>query len=153
VSLAINVSYSVKHYMNRKVATIEDHISVTDAAKAMVRSGKGYLIVVKGSQPLGIVTERDFVGKVIASEREAGKVSVAEIMSSPLVTVGPNEDLLKASEIMRKRNIRRLPVVENEVIHGVITARDIARRLGEYIDRATKDLTAVAIPFTRIADF
>jgi len=147
------MSLLVKHYMSKKVPTVEGNVSVTEAAKVMKGSAKGFLIVLKDGQPSGIVTERDFVNKVVADEKNPEKIYVAEIMSSPLVTIDPDEDLLKASEIMHKHNIRRLPVVKEGNICGVITARDIVLRFGEYVEHVTQDLMRWSSPFTGIRDF
>lgn len=134
------MSYLVKSYMKKDIPTIEHHISVTEAAKAMSKTGRGYIIILKNRQPVGIVTEHDFVNKIIVRELDPAKVSVGEIMSSPIITVDPDEDLLKASEIMHKHNIRRLPVVKDGIIYGVITARDIAQGAISYVDRATREI-------------
>lgn len=133
-------AYLVKHYMSEEVPTIESQASVVEASKEMRKTGKGFLIVLKDLRPAGIVTEHDFVNKVIADELIPLKVSVREIMSSPLITIDPDEDLSKASEIMKVKNIRRLPVVREGIIYGVITVRDISQRFSEYVDKATRDI-------------
>ena len=142
------MAYSVKNYMRKDISTIGDRASVTEAAKAMSKSGRGFLIILKDGQPAGIVTEHDLVNKIIASEKDPNKVLVAEIMSSPLITIDPDEDLLKASELMQKHNIRRLPVVKNGIIYGVLTARDIAKGFVTYVNKATRDIIRwSALPF------
>jgi len=143
------MAYHVKHYMNKDIPTIEDHASVTEAGKAMMKSGRGFLIILKDGQPTGIVTEHDFVNKIIAGEKDPAKILVAEITSSPLITIDPDEDLLKASELMQNHNIRRLPVVKDGIIYGVLTAREIAQRVREYVDQSIKDLMRWASPFGR----
>ena len=142
----IVMSYIVKDYMEKDVPTIADTATVTEAAKKMTKAGKGFLIILKGGQPCGIVTERDFVQKVIASESDPKKVPISQIMSSPLITVDPDEDLLKASETMRKNNVRRLPVVREGIIYGVVTARDIALHCGDYVDRTVRDIVRWTAP-------
>ena len=140
------MSYLVKHYMTKEFPTIEEDISVTEAAKTMSKSGRGFLIVLKDGRPTGIVTEHDFVYKVIARELDPAKVSVSEVMSSPIITIDPDEDLLKASELMQKYSIRRLPVVKDGIIYGVVTAREIAQRCGEYVNRSIRDIMRWASP-------
>jgi len=141
------MSYLVKHYMRKEVPTINERTSVIDAAKTMMKSGRGFLVVLKEAQPAGIVTEHDFVDKVIVGQKDPTKVSVGEIMSSPLITIDPDENLLKASELMHKHNIRRLPVVRDGIIYGAITSKDIVRSLGEYVDQSIRDLIRWATPF------
>jgi len=139
-------SYLVKNYMGKEIPTIEDMASATEAAKTMSKAGKGFLIVLKKLHPIGIVTEHDLVEKLIASEKDPAKTTVGSIMSSPLITVDPDEDLLKASEIMQRNNIERLPVVKDEIIYGVLTATDIARGCSIYVDKATREIVRWSLP-------
>jgi CBS domain-containing protein len=139
--------YRVKDFMNKSVPTIEDGASVVEAAKAMVKSGRGFLIVLKAGKPVGIATERDFVNKVVAHERDPKKTLTGEIASAPLICIDPDEDLLKASELMHRHDIRRLPAVKDGIIYGVITARDIAQQCGNYVDRSIRDILKWAVPF------
>lgn len=136
----IYMSYFVKNYMTQGVPTIEDTASALEAAKTMSKSGKGFLIILKGGRPAGIVTEHDFVNKLIANERNPTETSVGSIMSSTLITVDLDEDLLKASELMQKNNIERLPVVKDGIIYGILTATDIAKGCSIYVDKATRDI-------------
>lgn len=139
--------YLVKDYMDKEVPTIEEQVSVVNAAKTMVKSGKGFLIVLKEGKLQGIITEHDFVSKVVAAERDPSKTNVADIMSFPLITIDPDADLLKASELMQKHGIRRLPVARGGIIYGVITSRDIAHQFGEYVERSIQDILKWSIPF------
>jgi len=141
------MSYLVKHYMNKEVRTIEDTASVVEAAQKIVETDEGYLIVLNKGRPSGIVTENDFVKKVMAQRLDPEKLTVAQIMSFPLVTVDPEEDLLKATEIMKQHTIRRLPVVKDGIIYGIITASDIAMGCGEYVDRSVRDIVRWTAPF------
>ena len=100
---------------------------------------EGYAIVLKEGKPAGMVTERDLVKKVLAKDLDPSKTKVAEIMSTPLVTVHPDDDLLKASTLMQAHKVRKLVVVDDEIIYGIITAKDIARRCGEYVNKSVRD--------------
>ena len=134
------MSYLVKHYMDKEVPTTESHISVLEGAKLMTNIKRGFLIIVKDGHPIGIVTEQDLVRKVIAAELNPSKLSLGEIMSSPLITIDPDEDLVKASEVMKTNSIRRLPVIKDGVMYGVLTSREISQRFVEYLDKATRDI-------------
>lgn len=125
------MSYAVKDYMSKDVPTVGDRFSATEAAKKIKEVSEGFLIVLKEGQPVGIITEEDFVEKIVAAEKDPAKTKVSEIMSSPLITIGPDEDLLKASALMQEHNIRRIPVVKNGIIYGVITVKEIAQRCGD----------------------
>lgn len=134
------MSFYVKDYMSKEVPTIEDRVSVTEAAKTISESGKGFLLVLKAGRPTGIVTVRDFVNKVIARELDPAKVSVGEIMSSPLLSIDPDEDLIKASEVMQEHDVRQLPVIKDGIIYGVLTARNIANQCRVYVDRSIREI-------------
>jgi CBS domain-containing protein len=140
------MSYLVKSYMQEEVPTIEDAATIAEAAKMMVQTDRGVLVVLSHGQPVGIVTEHDFVHKVLAKDIDASKVKVEKIMSQPLVTVDPDADLLQASRLMREKNIRRLPVVKDGIIYGIVTSRDIATHCGEYVDRTVRDIVRWAAP-------
>ena len=132
--------------MNKEVPTVDERATVLEAAKLMVKLTRGFLVVLKEGQPKGIITERDLVKKVIAEGKDPQKVIVLEVMSSPLVTVDPDEDLLKASKLMQDNQIRRLPVVKDGIIYGVLSSTDIARKVGEYVDRSVRDIMRWASP-------
>lgn len=138
--MVIAMSFNVKDYMSKEFLTIEDRVSVTEAAKTISESGKGFLIVLKAGRPTGIVTLRDFVDKVIARELDPTKVSVGEIMSSPLISIDPDEDLLQASEVMQEHNVRQLPVIKDGIIYGVLTTRGVANQCRVYVDRSIREI-------------
>jgi len=143
------MSYLVKDYMVKDFPKIDEKASCLQAAKTMVASSRGFLIILREGRPEGIVTEHDFVEKIVAREQDPSKVSIGEIMSSPLITIDPDADLLKASELMQKNRIRRLPVVKEGIIYGVLTTREISQRVGEYVDRSIRDIMRWASPFGR----
>ncbi len=142
------MSYQVKDYMTKKVNTIDCDAKVIEAAIAMSVDEKkeGYVICLVKGKPIGIIANIDIVNKVVAKKLDPSKTSVAEIMSTPLVTVDPDDDLLKASSLMRERNVSRLGVVRDDVIYGIITANIIAQRCGEYVDRSVRDIIRWSAP-------
>jgi signal-transduction protein with cAMP-binding, CBS, and nucleotidyltransferase domain len=142
------MSYQVKEYMTKEVNTIDCDVTITEAAMAMSADEKkeGYVICLIKGKPVGIVANIDIVNKVVAKKRNPSKTRVAEVMSTPLVTVDPDDDLLKASGLMKERNISRLGVVRDDVIYGVITANNIAQRCGEYVDRSVRDIIRWSAP-------
>jgi len=140
------MSYLIKDYMQKDIATVDVGVSALEASKLMMKKAVGYLIVIDKAQPVGIVTERDLVWKVMAEEREPLKVNVSEFMSAPLITVNPDATIRDAMRIMAKHKIRKLPVVRNNAIYGIFTTRDLTKHLGKYVDRVIRDIiTAQAI--------
>ena len=97
------------------------------AAKVMREKDIGSLVVVEDGRPTGIVTERDLVTKVAAADLQPSRVFVKDIMTSPLVAVHPHEEVAEAAKLMSQRKIRRLPVVQEGKLVGMITENDIIR--------------------------
>jgi CBS domain-containing protein len=140
------MSYAVKGYMESEVHTIVSTETVTAAAKVMAEKPGGYLLVLEEGKPIGIVTERDLVNKVLAEEVDPSTIKVSQVMATPLVTIDPDEDLLKASELMREHTVKKLPVVRNGIVYGIITAEDIANKCGTYVDKTIKDIIRWTAP-------
>jgi CBS domain-containing protein len=119
---------------------------VVEAAKSLNESKKGYVIVLEKGKPYGIVTEWDMVAKILAVEKDPKNVALKQIVSTSLITVDPDQDLIKASELMQRSGIKRLPVVKTGVIYGVLTANTIAQRCGDYVNKSVKDILRWSFP-------
>jgi CBS domain-containing protein len=119
-------SVLVKEAMKANPVTIKPNTSVREAAQIMKKRRIGNCIVVE-DKPVGIITESDIIKKVVAEDLKASEVSVGEIMKTPLIVVDPYVDIEEAMKTMSKCNIRRLPVIENGELIGIITHKDILR--------------------------
>lgn len=115
----------VREIMTPDVLVLDITSTALKAAQTMKENNVGSLIVSKDGNPVGIVTERDIVHKIMAKDVKPSTMLAEEIMSSPIITVKPSTDVIKASEIMVKSGIRRLAVTDEEKIIGIITDRDI----------------------------
>jgi len=111
--------------MRRNPTTILFEEPVARAAMAMCRDEVGSCIVLKDNLPVGIVTEEDINCKVVAKDRRPGMVSVHEVMSTPLITIGSDKSVRDAAHMMIRNRVRRLPVVEENKVIGIVTVRDI----------------------------
>jgi CBS domain-containing protein len=120
---------SVKSLMTKRVLTIESQETVFEAAKLMSQKEVGDLIVVDNEMPVGIVTERDFVRRVMARGKTLD-TKVSDVMSSPLVMISPDASVKEAARKMVKHRIRRLPVLKEHKLMGIIVVSDFARHLG-----------------------
>lgn len=130
-----------------------DYISLTpdtnalEAAKAMNEKHHGFLVVVsQDGKPLGIVTEWDFLSKIVAQGRDPGSVRLQEIMSTNLVSVKSSDGIDSVSKLMADRGIRRVLVTEDDKILGVITSKTILRNLKEYIDDVSTQIARLQNP-------
>jgi flavin prenyltransferase len=120
-------THRVKDVMVPDVLVTNPAATAMDAAKLMASEDRGCVVVLENEKPIAIVTERDLFKKVVAIGLLPKDVLVRNIMSSPLVSVSPEEPLRRAAKLMAEKEIRRLPVLENDRLVGIITAADLAR--------------------------
>ena len=113
--------------MTMDVITIDENMSVKEAAEIMNQHEIGCLIAVRKGKAIGIITERDLLKRVIVEDNDAKKTKVGEVMSSPLEVVAPGTDLEEALRFMFQKKIKKLPVVEKNHLLGLISLTDIAR--------------------------
>ena len=116
----------VKEIMKKNVITIDGSMSVQEAAQMMTNANVGCVIVTKKDNPVGIITERDFVTRIAAEGRPLF-TEVCEVMSIPLTTVSPDDTVWDAAEIMRRKGIHKLPVQEGNEIVGIVTTTDFVK--------------------------
>jgi signal-transduction protein with cAMP-binding, CBS, and nucleotidyltransferase domain len=98
---------------------------IPDIAREMINRDAGSVVITENGKAMGIITERDLAKNVIAEDIRPSEVRASEILSSPLITIKPNASIVEASEVMLKANIKRLPVLENDMVIGVISNTDI----------------------------
>ena len=120
----------VKDIMTKDVVSISVDRSVFEVAELMCSSQLGCLVVVEGEVPVGIVTERDIVRRVVAKKLPLD-TKVSEVMSKSLITVDPDASLKEAARLMSSNMIRRLPVSRDNKLVGIIVAADFVRNLGK----------------------
>ena len=119
----------VRDIMTKNIVTIEGNKTALEAAKLMSEKGISSLFVMKDTEPIGIVTERDFIKKVCAKELPIGQVKIADIMSKILTTADPEMRIEVAVQRMINHRVRRLPITEAGKIVGIITVTDLAKHL------------------------
>lgn len=130
----------VAEAMRTNIVSVEEVASVAEASLSMYKKEQGCAIVTRQGKPFGIVTERDVTWKVAGKGLDPKNVKVADIMSTPLITIDPDEELTEAAKIMKKHKIMRLAVVSRGSLHGILTAADIGRNLERYMDREIRDI-------------
>jgi CBS domain-containing protein len=119
----------VAHLMSEPVETVPTDASAATAAERLIESDIGSLLAgVESLPPDGILTESDFVG-LAAEARDPAATTVAECMSSPVVTVTPSDSIGDAARTMAERNVKKLPAVEPETerLAGIVTTTDVAK--------------------------
>jgi CBS domain-containing protein len=121
---------TVKDLMTKNVVTIDANKTIVEAAALMSEKDIGDLIVMDDNTPVGIVTERDFVRRVLAEGKSADS-KVSEVMTRPLKVIDPDAPIKEAARRMVNKGIRRLPVIKDNKLVGIITAADFARHLSK----------------------
>ena len=115
--------------MQKNVITIELEKTGQYASTVLKDNDISFLVVVEDSKPVGIVSERDIVRKIVAENKEASKIQLESIMSKKFKWVEPNSSIESAVQKMLINNIRRLVVLEDENLVGVITQTDLTEFL------------------------
>lgn len=115
----------VKQIMKTDVVSIDENENVQDAALQMIKSNIGCVIITKDNIPFGIFTESDFVR--IAAKGNPLFTTLDGVVSTPLVVIAPGETIWEAAEIMKEKDIHKLPVQYENKIVGIITASDLVQ--------------------------
>lgn len=118
-------------YKGYSIHSIDPEAPVLEAIRLMAEFSVGALLVMQGGQLLGVVSERDYARKVILLGRSSSETPVWQIMSSPVLTVGPQESVRECMRIVTERRVRHLPVVDGERVVGVLSIGDLVRSVLE----------------------
>jgi CBS domain-containing protein len=118
--------------MSKDVATVKNDETILDACKIYKDRGVGCLVVMNKDIVLGILTERDIIERIIIDQRNPNETKVEEVMSKNIITVHASTSVEKAVEIMKEHKIKKLPVILNNEIFGIITITDIANTLPNF---------------------
>ena len=116
----------VNEVMKSNVISIDSSMTAKDAAKMMSDAGVGCIIVMEKNSAVGILTERDFVRKIIAQEKSLS-TPVKDVMSSPLITINADESVWELAQLMKVKRIHKVPVVDKGKLVGIATATDLTR--------------------------
>jgi CBS domain-containing protein len=133
----------VKEVMSSNPCSIDADKPVSYAAKMMKDENVGMAPVVEGERLVGALTDRDIVTRVVAEGKDPDSVTAREAASTQLVTVEPEQDLDEALRMMASNQVRRLPVVEDDRLVGVLAQADVAReaddqKTGEVVEQISK---------------
>ena len=118
--------HSVRDWMTKKVYTIKEDSYASDAIRAFLRYKISIMPVLKNEKLVGIVSEKDLLK---AALKDISKVRVKDVMSKKVHTVAPDINVMNATLQMDKNNIKQVPVVENNKLIGIITAKDFVKQV------------------------
>ena len=136
-----------KDIVEKEFISLGRDTTCLDAARAMKAKKHGYVIVSSSrGVPEGMVTEWDFLAKVIAEGRDPARVRLDEIMTSELVSVDAKTGLDEVAQLMALKGIRRVLVLQDATVLGVITAATMLRRMKEYVDKISSQIARLHSP-------
>jgi CBS domain-containing protein len=130
----------VREFMTSLIVTADVATPVVEAAKIMAVEDVGSVIVTKNEVLVGLVTQKDIIAAQLLSEGVYHRLTLEDIMSSPVVTISPDADLVQAIALMHQSGKRHIPVIEGDDIIGIVTSTDVLRVI------ATKKLVGRGSP-------
>lgn len=116
---------------NDNVWSVGPTTSITDACKLMAEQKIGALVVVENNKVVGIVSERDFVHKVLSKQISIYELTVGDVMTPSIVSIHPEYSVEECMVLMTENHLRHLPVLDNEHVVGVISIRDVVKEVVE----------------------
>jgi len=121
-------------------------ITALDAAKIMREKNQGFIVVSAEGVPEGIVTEWDYISKVVSEGVDPAKVKLAQLMTAGLITVQGSDGLDVVAKVMTEKGVRRVIVVQDGKVLGVITSRTILARLEDYVNAVSNTIARLQMP-------
>lgn len=129
----------VKDIMSSDIISVDSLTTISDAVKKMANAKVGSVIIMEKDNLLGIITDRDFAIK-IATNSHSLDAPVKDIMPSAVYTIGPNDTIWQAADLMHIRNIKKIPVVDKNKVVGVITATDLVNNFAAATQNGKKKI-------------
>jgi CBS domain-containing protein len=143
----------VKHYMTKKVITITKKENLLHAAKKMAKHKIGALVVIEHKKPLGIITEGDYLRKVIIEEELPHKHLVEEVMTRTLRSLPEDADLISAHKLMKKYRIDHFPVINKKGhLIGMVTEKELLAGMANIIHHLDWKLVRTKIAFAEFEE-
>jgi signal transduction histidine kinase/predicted transcriptional regulator/CheY-like chemotaxis protein len=131
----------VEELMSKDVAGIQRNATVVDAAKIMASRNISCIIALKADELVGVLTEKDILKRVVALQKNPAHIKIEQIMSSPVITLPPDYSVFSASRIMEKMDIRRLVIMMDKKLLGIVTQTDIFRAVKKKLQDEEAELS------------
>jgi CBS domain-containing protein len=138
----VSSSVLVRDVMSKNMKTARPDSKLREVIQKMIKFNIGSVIVMKRGKPAGIITERDVLENLVEINRSMDLTEAKDIMSGPLITIEEYADIEQASKLMIKNKIKKLPVVNDGNLIGIITTSDIVRAT-ELLTGTLKELSKI----------
>ena len=135
----------VKDLMTNEVASADLNTTVAEVAQLMQKHNVGAIPVVEGEKVIGMVTDRDIVVRNVAHEKDPKNTPVQEVMTTEIQAVSPEMNLRQAAQFMAEKQVRRLPVVEEDKLVGMVSLGDLATQARHDVELA-RTLGEISVP-------
>ena len=136
-----------KDITEKDILSLPRNTTALEAAKQMKLNKHGFVVVVAADgSPEGIVTEWDYLSKLVAEGKDPARVKLEDLMTTNLVTVKPEDGFDYVAQLMAEKGIRRVLVVQGGKVLGAITARTVLSRMKEYVDRISSQIARLQAP-------
>lgn len=132
---------NVKEIMKVNVVTVSPEISARDAAKIMTNNRIGSVVIITDSKPLGIFTTEN-ITTIVARGQDPKSVKLKDFTKNKFITASPDDDILKITKLMVKAGVKRIPVVKNGKLVGIVTDKELLTTSPELIDILSEKLKA-----------
>ncbi|MGQ9461178.1 MAG: CBS domain-containing protein [Candidatus Bathyarchaeaceae archaeon] len=119
----------VRDTMSKNVKVVRPDSSVREVVAIMNKFDIGSIIVVQGNRPVGIITERDILRRIVEPCLAPETLTARQVMSSPVLTIKETASLDEAAKLMAKKGVKKLPVMDNQKLVGIITFTDIVTKV------------------------
>ena len=120
----------IKENLYSSVLSLNSTVSASDAARLLEDSKTNAIVVLENQIPVGMVTNRDLMIKIVAHSYPLD-TPIRRVMSTPLISISPTTDIQDAIDLMKTKKIRKLPVIEDDEVVGMIVASEVTRKLSE----------------------
>ena len=138
---------TIKEVMDTRFLVADPHLSVLDAAQRMVAERHGFLLLLRDGTPDGIVTEWDFIERVVAKGLDPRVVTLGEIANRPVVSCDAGAPTAEVVDRMVREGIRRMVVTDGGRVVGVAGSKDVLRSFRAYVDRISSDIARLQSAF------
>ena len=132
-----NINLPAKDLMNPNVVTVKPDVTLKEVSELMNKQKIGSVVVVDNEKVVGIVTERDYATKIMINAYQPD-TKVSDVMSSPVINVSPSQSVADIIEVMANNEIRKVPVIDNEKIVGMVSGTEFLRLFVQATDQDIK---------------